>query len=698
MKQLAAMLSCALSSLPSPAWSATFKAASEPRLIGISLASGEAAELAAFAPALTPHAALAARFAVMKKAPPQAGKRLYGFASVLAHTAFSNMDAQRQSLVFDQGEIRKTPSISLETGGQTSLPRLQELFSAWVNVAGAQSLEESHSAVARLHQDQDLVAASRALENEDAVAASLSGSRLSEVLALLSPGEAPSAVLKRLSDQLRGAGKSEAAARAAVKRLQELFMTVNFAETAPMRLLSTPGIGYSDSEVGKLSKQTIANMYAGIPLGYRLRILGPYVQLPNGTTDERALFCIVKNSGPAVQKLMQLLSKEVRSRSIREGLAETQDNLGGPIAFEERDRMTREAFGRGIEELFKWMSPEPVASATLGVVHKAVYKDPGTGEEVSLAVKFLRPGIEEALEEEIRILYDSMSNDFGRASIRMLERTFTAQLSFVAEARGIMEYAPGYILPEKGLDAVRLPESFPKQGVSEKVLATVWIEGTPLSRFASKNIEDWEKALGLLIEQYRVWFDRALVGDGKMHGDPHGGNDQFDLPSGKLTLMDFGSFGQLTPAQQDGFFDFLLALKTSNAGAAVEALALLQDEGPLPDKVKEPLVRAMAQKMKSNRKSSFDERMEDALAVGMGVLDIPSVAYLFHRGVRMFRSEIRRAQATIKELGGRGRKASFAAQFMGMDVAEDVELGVMTRRIAAGSRVKAAARKARKST
>jgi predicted unusual protein kinase regulating ubiquinone biosynthesis (AarF/ABC1/UbiB family) len=57
--------------------------------------------------------------------------------------------------------------------------------------------------------------------------------------------------------------------------------------------------------------------------------------------------------------------------------------------------------GRPHEVFLEW-DPEPIAAASIGQVHRALVVDPDSGEQRAVAVKVQYPGVDEAIEADLR--------------------------------------------------------------------------------------------------------------------------------------------------------------------------------------------------------------------------------------------------------------------------------------------------------
>ena len=104
--------------------------------------------------------------------------------------------------------------------------------------------------------------------------------------------------------------------------------------------------------------------------------------------------------GPTYIKLGQVLSTrpDLVPADVVKELAKLQDEVP-PFPFEDVKAVIESEFNAPAEELFDQLEEQPIASASIGQVHKARLKD---GEPV--AVKFQRPRIEKVIEVDLEIM------------------------------------------------------------------------------------------------------------------------------------------------------------------------------------------------------------------------------------------------------------------------------------------------------
>ena len=197
-----------------------------------------------------------------------------------------------------------------------------------------------------------------------------------------------------------------------------------------------------------------------------------------------------------------------------------------------------------MQPLFREVSPEPIASASLGQVYKGVTID---GREV--AIKIQRPtALRQCLLDASIIM----------AALKVIENTnfwngdlievfdgvaegVVQELDFRWEARNARTFADSLTF----LGYVRVPQALPEYTVGPNVLVTEWIHG--------RHLGDLTRDEGLRMTSMAVEAITAgLVLTGQVHADPHEGNVMLDN-DGKLVFLDFGLMSEVRPDIMEAF-------------------------------------------------------------------------------------------------------------------------------------------------
>jgi predicted unusual protein kinase regulating ubiquinone biosynthesis (AarF/ABC1/UbiB family) len=223
--------------------------------------------------------------------------------------------------------------------------------------------------------------------------------------------------------------------------------------------------------------------------------------------------------------------------------------------------------------LFLCFDDTPVAAASIGQVHKAVWSD---GRDV--AVKIQYPGAGPALLGDLKQL-SRLARVFSGFSpgldikplLAELEKRVAEELDYGLEAESQATFAAAYA----GDDEILVPAVVAN---SERVLVTEWMEGVPLSRIITDGTAAERDRVSLLLA--RFLFSGPVLA-GLLHADPHPGNFRL-LPDGRLGVIDFGAVDHLPDGAPEPIGRlFRLAL----AGDADAVLRELRREGFVKDEL-----------------------------------------------------------------------------------------------------------------
>jgi ubiquinone biosynthesis protein len=153
---------------------------------------------------------------------------------------------------------------------------------------------------------------------------------------------------------------------------------------------------------------------------------------------------VLQELGPSFVKLGQILSTraDLLPADVVRELAKLQEDVP-PIAFDEVRREIEETLGAPTGEIFAELDPQPLASASIGQVHRARLKLAG-GETADVAVKVQRPRIRATIERDLDLLY-LMARLIERAVpestiysptglVAEFDRAITAELDYTLEA------------------------------------------------------------------------------------------------------------------------------------------------------------------------------------------------------------------------------------------------------------------------
>lgn len=252
---------------------------------------------------------------------------------------------------------------------------------------------------------------------------------------------------------------------------------------------------------------------------------------------------VLEELGPTYIKFGQILSgrPDLLPEDFIKELNHLQDDVPS-FPFQDAKAIIEREFDRPLGELYDDFEETPVAAASLAQVHRARMK---TGEEV--AVKVQRPGIEEVIDADIRVLRrlaalaERHLPEFSFFEPGVLVDDFAVsihhEMDFVREGRSAESFRKFFDEDE----TVHVPKVY-WDLTTTKVLTLEYIHGIKVSEHARLE------AAGL--DRKTIAFNGAnlllkeIFELHKFHADPHPGN-LFVLDNNVIAPIDYGMTGKL---------------------------------------------------------------------------------------------------------------------------------------------------------
>ncbi|MBT6094293.1 MAG: 2-polyprenylphenol 6-hydroxylase [Rhodospirillaceae bacterium] len=276
----------------------------------------------------------------------------------------------------------------------------------------------------------------------------------------------------------------------------------------------------------------------------------------------------LNEAGPSFIKMGQALAtrSDLLGEELAADLSELQDRLPPFPAAQARATIEAE-FDETINDLFAQFDDTPVAAASIAQVHFAVTPD---GREV--AVKVLRPGIEEAFERDIDLfrwvagLIEAARPELKRLkpreTIETLAQTVELEMDLRFEAAAAAELAENF----EGDDDFIVPE-VDWSLTGRRVMVTERLDGIALDDRGAL-VAAGHDPQDILTKAANATF-RQIFRDGFFHADVHPGN-LFVTPEGAIGAVDFGIMGRLDLKTRRILADMLLAFMTRDYRRAAE--------------------------------------------------------------------------------------------------------------------------------
>ena len=205
-------------------------------------------------------------------------------------------------------------------------------------------------------------------------------------------------------------------------------------------------------------------------------------------------------------------------------------------------KVLAESLGPDWQEDFQSFDDRPAAAASIGQVHKAVWKD---GREVAVKVQY--PGAGKALISDFNQL-SRMGKLVGvlfpgadmKTILEELKDRVREELDYTVEAASQQAFAEAYRDDPDFL----VPEVVAQSGT---VLVTECIYGTPLSKIITDGTKEERDRAGILFARFLF---SAPTRCGHLHADPHPGNFRL-MEDGRLGVIDFGAVDRLEGGFQE---------------------------------------------------------------------------------------------------------------------------------------------------
>ncbi|AFZ49266.1 ABC1 kinase family protein [Dactylococcopsis salina] len=257
----------------------------------------------------------------------------------------------------------------------------------------------------------------------------------------------------------------------------------------------------------------------------------------------RELREILTKLGPTYIKVGQALSTrpDLIRKDFLEELTKLQDELpcfDSAIAFQ----IIEQELQRPVKEVYREISPQPVAAASLGQVYRGVLH---TGEEV--AVKVQRPNLEPILTLDLFIMRSGMSKfkswlplNLGHDLTLIIDEfgmKLFEEIDYINEGKNAEKFARNF----QNDSTIKVPKIYWDYS-TYCVLTLEWINGfklTDTDQIKAANLEQNQ-----LVEVGVIAGLRQLLEHGFFHADPHPGN-LFAMADGRMAYIDFGMMDQL---------------------------------------------------------------------------------------------------------------------------------------------------------
>ena len=301
--------------------------------------------------------------------------------------------------------------------------------------------------------------------------------------------------------------------------------------------------------------------------------------------------------GGVMIKVGQFLSArlDILPSLVTDELAGLQDEVRAE-SFTDIRRVIESEFNQPLEAIFEGFQTEPLASASIGQVHKATLKaaledDPGQSASIPVVVKVQRPNIQAIIETDLAALdvvtswlerYRPLRKHVNlKALLREFSQSVHLEMDYLNEGKNAetfrknFENNPQVLVPLVYWQSTTLRVLTLQDVLAIKITDYPAIEAAGIKRAEVANV---------LLDTYL----KQIFEDQFFHADPHPGN-LFVLPQPdaekageedpripwRLVFVDFGMAGEVSKNIYEGLREMLVAFGTRDPARIVNSYKML---------------------------------------------------------------------------------------------------------------------------
>jgi ubiquinone biosynthesis protein len=301
--------------------------------------------------------------------------------------------------------------------------------------------------------------------------------------------------------------------------------------------------------------------------------------ISKGTVYERIRLAL-EELGPTFVKLGQTFSnrEDLLPPELIQELQKLQDKVE-TVDMDVEEALESE-FNISVKDYFLEIQKEPLATASIAQVYKAVLKD---GSPVIL--KLRKPDVQSVIEDDLLLIKDiekliSAYSEIGeklnmKQAISTFEKSLLEEVSLINERNNILQFRLNF----KNNKETYVPKVY-EEFCNNNILCMEFIDGikvTDKSVLLANNIDPVnvsEAGLRLFVSQ--------ILDYGFFHADPHAGNILVKK-DGKIVFIDFGAVGKIQPNDKEILENLIVSFVAKNSHKIVRSLKKMAISYEIPD-------------------------------------------------------------------------------------------------------------------
>lgn len=266
----------------------------------------------------------------------------------------------------------------------------------------------------------------------------------------------------------------------------------------------------------------------------------------------------LKKMGPTYVKFGQFLStrSDMLPKPFLEALAGLQDDVDA-VDYKQVEEIFQAEIGERISKAFVSFEKKPMASASIGQVHRAVLH---SGKEV--AVKIQRPGIAKRFKEDLDTLmtlskkaeqiYKASKKYAIHDTIEELRYILLQELDYKQEAENLKRLKRNL----KEFEFLQVPDIV-EDYCSFRVLTMAFVAGQKVTTLSPFQLDELPRKK--ILDDFIKGYLKQIIVDGFAHADPHPGNIRV-TKEGKLALLDLGMVARFDKLMRENILRLMVAL------------------------------------------------------------------------------------------------------------------------------------------
>ena len=301
--------------------------------------------------------------------------------------------------------------------------------------------------------------------------------------------------------------------------------------------------------------------------------------ISKGTVYERIRLAL-EELGPTFVKLGQSFSnrEDLLPPELIQELQKLQDKVE-TVDMDVEEALESE-FNISVKDYFREIQKEPLATASIAQVYKAVLLD---GSPVIL--KLRKPDVQSVIEDDLLLIKDiekliSAYSEIGeklnmKQAISTFEKSLLEEVSLTNERNNILQFRLNF----KNNKETYVPKVY-EEFSNNNILCMEFIDGikvTDKSLLLANDIDPVkvsEAGLRLFVSQ--------ILDYGFFHADPHAGNILVKK-DGKIVFIDFGAVGKIQPNDKEILENLIVSFVAKNSHKIVRSLKKMAVSYEIPD-------------------------------------------------------------------------------------------------------------------